>query len=136
MKGAQAHHVVFPRRLHESTPPVHKATRRQSGLIVPLPPELHNEGENALHQHVHGVAVLPLYLATRALEIVSGNIGDDYLHNIDLLALAYERAGDRAFTVEEKDICLMAADSVIRQRSFVAQAYGNQGVFVLSEEAC
>ena len=131
-EGWTRHHALFPRVAHNKASKVHKVMRGLPGLIVPLPPELHNQGEDSLHANVFGVATVAPYLAKRAMEIVEPYVKpEDYLHNIDVLALGFEHAAQKALCTPDKDICRFAAESVIAQRSYIAGAYGNRGIYVL-----
>lgn len=130
------HHITFPRKAHEGASQAHKTLRNHHGLIVPMPARLHNEGQDALHANVYGVAVVPEYLANRVKELTLPNLEpDQYLHNLDLLATGYEVAAQRAFEPSHADACLMAADSLIRQRSYIAQAVGHSVIYVLGDTA-
>lgn len=83
-----SHHILFHRRQHEATED-NKAIRRKSGLIVPLPVDVHKD----LHDNCPGVPPLDIFMARRVRAIIRDMPTRTPMEAIDSYSFAVHEAG-------------------------------------------
>ena len=109
------HHVLFNKREWESRPQ-YKELRQNSGLIIPIDRDVHNE----LHRSVSQVPVLGYYgiLAVQK-EFYRGRT---HLDTLDNLMFALERASEHGRLSDlDKGLASIALQAVDIQRPFIVE---------------
>lgn len=107
------HHVLFNAREWEARPQF-KELRRDSGLIVPMDREVHNE----LHKSVPFVPTIG-YVATMAVlkDYYRGRTHGESVENL-MFSIEGTKNHDRMSDIE-KALCDIALDSLDIQREFI-----------------
>lgn len=113
------HHVLFNKREWESRPQ-YKELRENSGLIVPIDRDIHNE----LHRSITQVPVLGYYgIMAVHKEFYRGRT---HLQTIDNLMFSLERAQEHPRLSEiEKGLAGLALQAIELQRPFIIEGIQN-----------